>query len=769
MAMVMNLIGLTLGFTAFMVLMVQVGYERGFDRNHPTSGRIYRVDKTGTGKDDIFRNILPRGYADDIITCSPHIEAGSITCPFIGDIIFSAAKEDGRMQDVFKSRINVVYPEFFKVFGAEFVEGSAGALADDTTVAIPQSLAEKLFSGEPAVGKVLSHNEQYIFGEERGLNLVVGAVYRDFPENSQIRNDIYLNAGDIQKGSYGGANFNCYLLLDSPDSREVVESTFNGAFDYDSDWLTDIELTPVEDIYFSDAGSAIYKNGSRSRMWILICISFAVLLIGGINYTTFFTALAPMRVRNINTRKILGSSVPALRASLVLEAVLFSGAAFVLALCIIAPASSALAAEGLVDMPFRLPQQVSLTVASALTALLIGLIAGLFPSVYVTSLPPALALKGDMQYSLSGKRFRSVMMILQYSVSFVLLIFVISLYRQNHYLISRDNGFEKDRVAVVKISQNHYAKSAEWLRQSLMALDEVEDVAFSMECMGGSDVYNTSTFDYNGRPIRTYVFYCSPNFLSVMGIPVVEGRNFSESDRTGRSVIINRAAADQGIDMYAGGALDGFEIIGQTGDVCINSLRQEVSPVCYIALPEGYSSMTWTYIRLADGYDRLECVSMINAVLSGMDPAYLFETMLYDSILGELYRPEIKQEKVVSLFSMLAAVLALVGIFGQVLLDLQYSRRTIAIRKVYGADNCPLIRETLAKYAARLLAAFLIAVPPGWFAIVRWQESFVEKVGVSGLEFVAAFAAIGLLTLAVVALMSWRAVSANPVNSLKTE
>ena len=179
--------------------------------------------------------------------------------------------------------------------------------------------------------------------------------------------------------------------------------------------------------------------------------------------------------------------------------------------------------------------------------------------------------------------------------------------------------------------------------------------------------------------------------------------------------------------------------------------------------------MTWTYIRLAEGYDRLECVSRINAVLCGMDPAYLFETMLYDSILGELYRPEIKQEKVVSLFSMLAAVLALVGIFGQVLLDLQYSRLTIAIRTVDGADNCPLIRETLAKYAARLLAAFLIAVPPGWFAIVRWQESFVEKVGVSGLEFVAAFAAIGLLTLAVVALMSWRAVSANPVNSLKTE
>lgn len=767
--MVMNFIGLTLGFTAFMVLMVQVGYQRSFDRNHPTSGRIYRVDKIGTGKDDIFRNILPRGYADDIITCSPHIEAGSITCPFIGDIIFNVANEDGRMSEAFKSKINIVYPDFFKVFGTEFVEGSAATLADDTTVAIPQSLSRRLFSDEPAVGKVLSHNEQYIFGDERGLTLVIGAVYKDFPENSQIRNDIFLNVGDIQKGSYGGANFNCYLLLDSAENKELVERTFNESFDYDSDWLTDIELTPVEEIYFADAGSAMYKNGSRSQMWILICISIAVLLIGGINYTTFFTALAPMRVKSINTRKILGSSVLSLRAGLVSEAVAFSLAAFALALCIISPVSAALASEGLVDMPFRFTQQGLLIAISTLTALTIGFIAGIFPSIYVTSLPPAFALKGDVQYSLSGKHFRTVMMILQYTVSFVLLIFVISLYRQNEYMLSRDNGFEKDRVAVVKISQNHYSRNAQWLRQRLSALDEIDDVAFSMECMGGQDVYSTSTFDFNGNPFRTFVFYCSPNFLRVMGIPVTEGREFSESDKTGRSVIVNKAAADQGINFADDGVIDGFEIIGRTGDVCINSLRQDISPVCYIALPDGYSSMPWTYIRLADGYDRMECVKKINDILNEMDPAYIFEIRLYDGILGELYSPEIKQEKVVSLFSLLAVILSLVGIFGQVLLDLQYGRRNLAIRKVYGADNAPLIRECLTKYSIRLVASFILAAPLGLFAIVRWQQSFVEKVGISGLEFVVAFAAIGMLTLAIVAVMSWRAVRANPVDTLRKE
>lgn len=137
--------------------------------------------------------------------------------------------------------------------------------------------------------------------------------------------------------------------------------------------------------------------------------------------------------------------------------------------------------------------------------------------------------------------------------------------------------------------------------------------------------------------------------------------------------------------------------------------------------------------------------------------------------IGELYRPEIKQEKIVSLFTLLAAILSLAGIFGQVLLDLQYSRRTIAIRKVYGAENAPLIWDCLKKYTLKLLVSFLIAVPLGWLAIVRWQEGFVEKVGISGLEFLAALAIISLLTLAIVALMSWRAVRTNPVDSLRKE
>lgn len=766
-AMTINFIGLSLAFTAFLILTVQAGYELGFDRSHPTSGRIYRVDKA-VDKDDVFRNILPRGYADDIIRCSPHIQAGTVTCPFLGEMMFNVEKGDGHLPEVFKSKVNVVYPEMFEVFGVDFVEGGAEVLEDLTSAAIPQSLAKKLCGNESAIGTALSHKDEYRLGAGRDNGLVVRAVYKDFPENSQMSNDIYVNIGKLMEGSYGGANFNCYLLLDSSENKALVEQEFNDNMDYDdTDWLTAIELTPIEDIYFEDAGSAIYRTGNRRQMWMLICISIIVLLVGGINYTTFFTALSPMRAKSINTRKILGSGVSALRAGLIMESVLFSCAAFAMALCIVVPVSSALASEGVVDMPFRFAQQIPLTAVSAVIAVLTGIMAGLFPSIYVTSMPPAYALKGDIQYSLSGKHFRSLMMIVQYAVAFVLIVFVISLYRQNKYMMNSETGFEKDKIAVVEISQKHYKEKSEWLRQSLTSLAEVEDVSFAMECVGGSDMYSTSTFTSEGNEIRTFVIYCCPDFLEVMGIPVVEGRGFTESDKSKGCVIMNKAAADRGAVIGMG---TGFgEIIGMTGEVRINSLRNDISPVCYQVLPDGYASFNYAYIRLLDGVDRLQAVEKINGVLREMDPEYLFETRLYDSIMGELYKPEIKQEKVISLFSVLAAVLALAGIFGQVLLDLQYSRRSIAIKKVYGADTWPLVAGGLLKYSLMVIVSFIVAAPLGWMSVVRWQRRFVERVGISGMEFIAAFACIEVLTIAIVAFMYWRASRSNPADTLSKE
>mgnify|MGYP003466185260 FL=1 len=765
-AMVMNFVGLVLALTAFMVLMLQVGYQMDFDKEHPTSGRIYRVDKVGAADDDIFKNIIPRGYADDVIKSSPHIIAGSIDCPFIGETVFNAILDNDSPAFIFKSETNVIYPDFFKVFGTEFIEGSAEALNDLSQIAIPESLAKKLYGNESAIGHIMTHNEGYQFGEGRTKEFSVGAVYKDFPENSQIGNHIYLHVGSLHEGNYGGANFACWVLLDSSDNKELVEQNFNDNYNYtDSDWLTDIELTPIEDIYFEDEGSTIWKTGSKKQAWMLICISILVMLIGGINYATFFTSLAPMRVKAVNTRKVLGSSIGKLRGELILEAVLFCFAAFSIALAVISPVSRWLMSQGISDMAFDFTSQFSLILITGSISIVIGLVAGLYPSFYVTSLPTAFALQGNFAFSIAGRRFRTVMIALQFAITFALMIFALTVYRQNEYMTGYDTGFEKDRIAVVQISSEQYQFKSEWLQERLCSLPEVEDVAFALEGMGFSDSYSTFTLELGGEQVRCFSIYCSHNFLDVMGIPVIDGRNFLVSDVG--NAIMNQTLKDLGgkIEITEGMG----SVIGQTGNVRINSLRNETAPICYIYVPKDFATLGYTYIRLQEGYDKTDVTEKISAILYEMDPSYLFEVEFYDEVMESVYESEIKQGKIISIFSLLAAALSLIGVFGQVLLDVQYRRRDLAVKKVYGAETPRLVLDGLKRYMVIGIISYIIAVPTAYNAVNRWLESFVEHNGMSAWTFILTFVVIMTLTIAVAGFQYWSGANADPAGALKKE
>ena len=765
-AMVMNFVGLVLALTAFLVLMLQVGYQMNFDKNHPTSGRIYRVDKVGAADDDIFKNIIPRGYADDIISSSPHIVAGSIDCPFIGETVFNAILDNDSPAFVFKSKANVIYPDFFKVFGTEFIEGSAEALDDLSQIAIPESLAKKLYGNESAIGHILTHNEGYQFGAGRTKEFSVGAVYKDFPENSQIGNHIYLHVGSLHEGNYGGANFACWVLLDSSDNKELVEQNFNESYNYtDSDWLTDIELTPIEDIYFEDEGSTIWKTGSRKQAWMLICISILVMLIGGINYATFFTSLAPMRVKAVNTRKVLGSSIGKLRGELILEAVLFCFAAFSIALAVISPVSRWLMSQGISDMAFDFASQFSLILITGSVSIIIGLVSGLYPSFYVTSLPTAFALQGNFAFSIAGRRFRTVMITLQFAITFALMIFALTVYRQNEYMTGYDTGFQKDRIAVVQISAEQYQFKSEWLQERLCSLPEVEDVAFALEGMGFSDSYSTFTLELGGEQVRCFSIYCSHNFLDVMGIPVIDGRNFLVSDVG--NAIMNQTLKDLGgkIEITEGMG----SVIGQTGNVRVNSLRNETAPICYIYVPKDFATLGYMYIRLQEGYDKTDVTEKISAILSEMDPSYLFEVEFYDEVMEKVYESEIKQGKIISIFSLLAAALSLIGVFGQVLIDVQYRRRDLAVKKVYGAETPRLVLDGLKRYMVIGTISYIIAVPTAYYAVNRWLESFVEHTGISVWIFILTFVMIMVLTIAVAGFQYWSGANADPAEALKKE
>ena len=293
----------------------------------------------------------------------------------------------------------------------------------------------------------------------------------------------------------------------------------------------------------------------------------------------------------------------------------------------------------------------------------------------------------------------------------------------------------------------------------------MEDVAFALEGMGFSDSYSTFTLELEGQQVRCFSIYCSHNFLDVMGIPVVDGRNFLVSDVG--NAIMNQRLKDLGgkIEITEGMG----SIIGQTSDVRINSLRNETVPICYIYVPKDFATLGYVYIRLQKVYDKTGVTEKINAILTEMDPSYLFEVEYYEEVMERVYESEIRQGKIISIFSLLAAALSLIGVFGQVLLDVQYRRRDLAVKKVYGAETAGLMLDGLKRYAIIGIVSYAIAVPAAHYAVSRWLENFVEHTGLSAWTFILTFVVIMILTIGVAGFQYWNSANADPAEALRKE
>lgn len=250
-----------------------------------------------------------------------------------------------------------------------------------------------------------------------------------------------------------------------------------------------------------------------------------------------------------------------------------------------------------------------------------------------------------------------------------------------------------------------------------------------------------------------------------MGIPVIDGRNFLVSDVG--NAIMNQTLKDLGgkIEITEGMG----SVIGQTGNVRINSLRNETAPICYIYVPKDFATLGYTYIRLHNGYNKTDVTEKISAILYEMDPSYLFEVEFYDEVMERVYKSEIKQGKIISIFSLLAAALSLIGVFGQVLLDVQYKRRDLAVKKVYGAETAGLVIDGLKRFAMVGVVSYAIAVPVAYYAVSRWLQSFVENTGILVWIFILTFVVIMILTIAVAGFQYWSSANANPAEALRKE
>lgn len=769
MATFLNVAGLAVAFAAFVVILIQVNYERSFDRCHPTAERVFRVELEIPGT---FGLILPRGFVETVIQSSPHIEAGSLIYPYNPAIYFSVMENGEKVG--YREPVYTCNPEITRVFDFPILEGDVDCLKDPDKLILPESIARKIFGDQPAVGKMLHAEENVETKDNR--EYTVGAVYKDFPGNTQMRNLIYTAIGPtFQRDNFGASNFACYVLLDKAESAQDVVDNFNANFDFTKIGKKDqqLKLTPLTAIYYLNESQdgMIFRSGNNEVTLLLFFIALLIIIVAAINFTNFSTALTPLRIKSINTQKVLGSSDRLLRNALLAEAAIVSLIAWLISLVLVWMLGRATALP-FVEADLSILKNLPIVLITGGVALITGVVAGLYPSWYVTSFPPALVLKGSFGLSPSGRKLRTILVSVQFIVSILLIIGASFVQLQNDYMRSFSLGFDKDQIAIVELSGELYNKHHETYVNRLKEFPDIEDVAFAMEKVASKDDYSTNGAVLKQKEFQFFMIMTSSNFLRVMGIPVEEGRDFSLSDELSEEpVYIFNEAAKLAVNMEQGDILQSWvpgRIIGFTGNVKFTSLRNGENNIAFVVSKMPYP-MSVSYIRLKAGSDVHAAVNHIRKTLADLDPAYPFDVQFYDTIFNHLYHKEENLRSLITVFSILAIIISLVGVFGLVVFDTQYRRKEIGVRKVHGATNSEILKMLNRSYIYIVLVCFALAAPIGYYGIKKWLESFAYKTPMYWWVYPAALTIVLVITIGTVTFQSWRAANANPVDSLKAQ
>jgi putative ABC transport system permease protein len=778
-AVVLNLFGLTIAFAAFLLIVMQVDYEMNYDAMHSKSGRTFRLEANhGEFEHNAIHCLM---FSDAFVNSSAHITDYSYRYPFYGGERYCQIDEvdDQGEAKVFKENFQLCLPNISDVFDFHMKEGSVGCLSIPGSVLIPESVAKRLFDKQSAIGKRIRMSGSSGWQPVSTTILTIGGVYKDFPGNTTVQNRIYvpMDQLDLLKSSWQMYANEIYVTLDDPRNKEEVLDHFNKTFDFAKSQMGSaqeiaLRLTPLKDVYYThDTTFDFNPKGHRETNYVLLGIAFLILFIAGINFTNLTTSLIPLRLKTINTHRVLGCSIYKLRAISLIESIVICLISYILALFIVNDLSYTPIANW-VDADIRLSQYKGLTLLTALIAILTGCLAGLYPAIRSTSYAPALVLKGSFGLSPKGKKVRVALIGFQYTVSIALIIVTLFMGLQNHFMTSSEQlGFNKDQVAIVNLTPEIYAKHKPQYIQKLKDYPGIEDVAFSVyELSKEDDMIDLEYARHEDKDVFFKVFYASENFLSVMDIQVEEGRDFTREDlNKAQSDYIINPAAERDFHLHPGDRFNDRTVLGVSKDFRFNSCRIASSPFVFALNNDIPNPKLVSYIRFNSKTNLQEAVAHVRETLKEIDPTFPFEISFYNTILNNLYQKEQTLGKLISLFGIMAILISIVGVFGLVLFETQYRRKEIGIRKINGATTGQILLMFNKTYIRIVSVCFIISIPIAWMGTQQWLENFAYKTPLHLWVFIVAFLIILSVTIGTVTFRNWQAANENPVNSVKSE
>lgn len=761
----LNVAGLSVAFAVFIAILIQVHYEYSYNTSFPKAGEIYRLELKREGS-TAYSSMISQPLFQVIQSEIPELSNSCIIGKPFSLVNFTVIRPGGD-KVFFEEGPGYADTSMVRVFDLDIVAGDfRQALSVNDNVLLPLSLARKFFGNAEAVGKTLLLNgtDEY----------KVAAVYRDMAENSTLKNYIY-SAGFSTGNTWQQWNYDTYYVLPEGTDFAGLDKKLHGLDNVIAAVSSrekvmeslDLRLCPLKDIYFSDGDHWGEKSGNKTMTNILLLIGILVLVVASVNFVNFSTALAPSRIKSLNTQKTFGATNGFLRWCVISEAVLFAFLSFLLGgcWCYFLGMTSMQAMMYTSLNPLLYPGLLAITAG---LALLVGLLAGCYPAFYMTSFPPALVLKGSQALSPKGVFLRNTLVVFQYTVSIILIIGTLFIGRQLNMLKERPWGIEKDHVLYMK-ANNDLSRQREAFFNELRANSAISDITFASELLGASSMQHWSFRSMlNGAETQLESDICmmAPNFLSFFGIQVVEGDSFI-TDRDS-VMMVNEAFGrtynfePMGKDLLSSGSKVGRIL----KDFNFKPLQQDIRPL--IMFVNGEWGGNYYYIKI-NAAARNEALSHIRGKIREFSLDYGDEVKFLDDRLAGLYQKEEQLGVLINVFGLATILISLMGVYGLVLFNAKFKAKEIGVRKVNGANNWQMILLLNRNFVRLIIVSFVIACPLSWLAVSSWLDGFAYKTDLSYWVFGLAGVIVTFITLLTISWQSWKAANANPVDVLKGE
>nr|WKN36558.1 ABC transporter permease [Tunicatimonas sp. TK19036] len=767
---IINICGLAIGIATTLLILLWVADELSYDRYHTNADQLYRsIVNWDIAEQQVSYSTTPAPFGEFIQSEIPEVKNTTLYNKMGATLL---AYEDQPYQE---SEGAYTEPATLDMFTFHFLEGNpTTALNDPQSIILSETLAQKYFGKESALNKTLRFDNRH--------DLKVTGVYEDMPENSHLRFsflmpfELFKQNHNIGEDNWNDFNYYSYVQLEEGASNEVVGDKITQLFHKrfpENTTLAGIFLQPLTDIHlYSDFDLDISGNGDIQYVYILSIIAAFILLIACINFTNLATARSIKRAKEIGLRKSIGAIKHQLVGQFLGEALLYSVIAVLLAVLLV---------ELVLPVYNDLAQkQISLQLldtkfigALLFITLLTGLAAGLYPALFLSSLDPVRVLKGAFKVGSSGVFLRKGLVVLQFTLSIILIVGTLIVDDQLTYIRNKKLGYNKENVLVVPMTGTVY-QNPETFKNRLLehpAVHNITTASQNLTNIGSS----TSGGDWEGKPADMDMLLnqlsVDLDFIKTFQIEMAEGRAFSKESGTDSSAfILNEEAVKQmGLEDPVGTtfSLHGVEgtIIGVAKDFNFQSVHKTIAPLVLFISPDWRSNM---YIKI-DNQDIPQALAVAETYWKETNPAYPFEYQFLDESFNALYKAEQRTGKLFDYFAFIAIFISCLGLFGLAAYTAELRTKEIGVRKVLGASVSNILMLFSKDYIKLVLIAFLIATPLAYLLMHTWLEDFAYRTNISPLVFVlAVIFAIGI-TLLTVGYQSAKAATANPVDSLRSE